>query len=45
MSKHVSDKTRRILSEELDNYDPPSDKELEAWVEEAGPPFTKDIEE
>lgn len=45
MSKYVSDETRRILSEELEDYDPPSDEELEAWLEDAGPPFPEEWDE
>jgi hypothetical protein len=38
MSKYVSDKTRWILEEELDDYDPPSDEEIEEWLEKAPHP-------
>ena len=38
----VSEKTRRVLSEEIEDYQPPTDEELDAWVEEAGPPFPEE---
>jgi hypothetical protein len=38
MSNYVSDRTRRILAEELDDYDPPSDEALEEWLEQAPHP-------
>jgi len=36
--RHRSDELDRVLSEEVDGYEPPSDEELEEWREEAPHP-------
>lgn len=36
--RHRSDELDRVLSEEVDGYEPPCDEELEEWREEAPHP-------